>query len=423
MPECKSLVFEGLNAAVTLDVDERFLDALPDVFPNWPFVLSDSSTDPIFASVCFENAKYTISSPFMDDPTTYGNPVNAICSLIAELAWAHLRADPSLLCLHGAAVEINGRLIVFPNARRAGKSTMSVAMQAAGYRLFTDDFLPLLLDDSGHICGMSHGIAPRLRLPVPDQIGGRAQAYINSHGHISNRQYRYVFPTSREMASFGDSLPVGALIFLERVDGAAPTLQKLGQADILTNLLTQNFSRAMNAAGILEILDIMSKRTPAYTLQYSNVEPAIALLTEQLGNWNSAPAQVHLSSDRVLEEAPESSGAPTIANWQEAKLVQALGITEAANENTRFLSDPTGRNIHYMNAGATGIWRILESPANLEEIVEILCTVYPEQSADEIRNDAETTLRLFVENGLVRHADVGNTDNLDQPERSNMVCT
>lgn len=398
------LTFQNLGAAVSLNVDQRFLDALGAVFLNWPFELSADSESPVFASVCYKDKRYTISSPFMEEPVSYTDPVNTICSMIVELAWAHLRADPSLLCLHGAAVEMNGRLVVFPNARRAGKSTLSVAMMAAGYRLYTDDFLPLVIDDENQICGISHGIAPRLRLPVVEQIGEKAERYINNRGYIANRQYQYVIPNPGELAEFGDTVLIGALVFLEQKENVKPSIKVVDRSETLKTLLTQNFSRAMNSDGILEILAALASNAPAYVMQYSDVEMAIGLLEEHFANWECSPAVIEKGAGTIFGQAAEPENVSEIADWRETALIQADGVKEISTEDNRFLSDPSGRNIHYLNAGATNIWRILEQPASVAQIVEILATVFPDQLLEKIQYDVSATVQQFVDNGLVKPA-------------------
>lgn len=405
------LTFQNLEAAVSLEVDQRFLDALPLVFLNWPYELLSISDRPVFASVSYKEKRYTISSPFMDAPVSFSDPVNAICSLIVELAWAHLRADPALLCLHGAAVEINGRLVVFPNARRAGKSTLAVAMLAAGYRLFTDDFLPLRIDGENRICGVAQGIAPRLRLPFPDQIGARAATYIDQHTCVANRQYQYVIPAGGELAKFGVALPLGAVVFLERQEEKAPTLTPVDQSETLKNLLTQNFSRAMNSDGILEILAALATNTPAYVMNYSDVESAIEMLDNTFGCWQADPAVVVNGRALAFGQAGDIVPDEQLNNWGEAILEQASGIKEIAIENKRFLSDPSGRNIHFLNAGATNIWRILENPANIVEIVDILATAFPDHAVGEIRQDVNATIQKFAENGLVQCSVIEDVEN------------
>jgi len=410
MPMARLLKFDGLRAGITLDVDQRFLDALDSVFVNWPYVLGLTGDGDIFASVRFQGGKYQIDSPFMDAPKFYNDPVNALCFLIVELAWAHLRARPDLLCLHGAAVMINGRLVVFPSTRRAGKSTFSVALLAAGYRLFTDDFLPLQIETDGQICGVSHGISPRLRLPIPDQIGALAQAYIQHRNSISNRQYRYVSPRSTELASFGQAAPLGALVLLDHQPGKKQVMRRNTQSEALKALITQNFSRAMNASGILRVLAAVTENTPAYVLQFDQIEPAIRVLAQTCTSWETDPAKIDKANGETFRPAPVNTGHTEVFDWQRGPLVQATGVTDVATRDEHFLAGPSGRQIHYLNASAAIIWRLLAEPADLAQVSEMLAAIYPDQKPGQIHQDVQTTIGGFVKNGLIRQANANHHD-------------
>lgn len=91
------------------------------------------------------------------------SPASAACSLVGDLISQRLAGEPELLGLHCGSVEVNGRLVLFPESSKAGKSTLTVAFAAAGYRIFGDDVLGL----TAHGEGVAMGVAPRLRLPLP----------------------------------------------------------------------------------------------------------------------------------------------------------------------------------------------------------------------------------------------------------------
>ncbi len=396
------LHLDTLTAPVSLRVDDTYLRALPSVFPNWPFALRDTFEQPPFASVTRREGGYTLTSPFMDRSVTHNDPVDSLCALIVEIAWARLRQDTHLLCLHGAAVEFSGRLVVFPSTRRAGKSTLTVALASAGKTVFTDDFLPLQIGDNNRIEGLSHGISPRLRLPVPPQFGSRAEAYIAAHPGISNERYRYITPGPAELARFNQPAPIGALVFLERTEGRDPHIEETTAAEALRTLIAQNFSRAMNAAGILKVLGAVAEQTPAYRLQYDAVEPAIALLESRFGNWQHPPATfAGTPEESLFASALETDGWASGPDIGTATLLQAPGITEVSTNGERFLSGRNGKSIHNLNDGAAMIWRLLEEPATSGEIVEMLHAVFPEQKKETIYSDVMETLAAFAANGLL----------------------
>lgn len=396
------LSFEGLEATVSLRVDQSFRAALPTVFPNWPHkIVPASSTS--FATVTLEGEKYTLESPFMDKAITFSDPANTLCALIVELAWARLRENPQHLCLHGAAIEFAGRLLIFPSTRRAGKSTLTVALAAAGKKIFTDDFLPLEISTDGLVQGISSGISPRLRRPVPRQIGSKAVAYIGARNMIANRQYQFVSPRSSELAAFGDTAPIGGMIFLEREDGATASIERVSHADALTKLIKQNFSRAMNAAGILKMLEFITRSAPAYRLKYDETEPAIALLEGHFQTWaGSPPALPEQIAEDLLASALDIAVPETTIDTSIGRFLQANDVTVVSSDGKKFLTGRNGKSIHYLNDGAAIIWQLLDEPTSISEAIEMLCTIYPDQPAEQIRTDVEATFREFALNKLLQ---------------------
>ncbi|MCP5037399.1 MAG: hypothetical protein GY945_07350 [Rhodobacteraceae bacterium] len=392
------LKFEGLQACVSLQVDSEFITALPAVFSNWAYTLLSSEPDQVFANVDFSKNQYTIASPFMDAPEAFGDPVNTLCRLVVELAWAQLREQPDLLCLHGAAAEFNGRLVVFPSTRRAGKSTLSLGLLAAGVKIFTDDFLPLQISEQNIINGISQGISPRLRLPLPDQAGPQAKAYSQQQSYTQNRQYRYVAPKKGDAAAHGDTAPLGALVFLERKASVAPCIESLDQSEVLTALIKQNFSRAMNASAILNVLSAITTSAPAYRLIFDEVEPAVAFLRSHFDQWSGALATI---DKHDFHRAPEPDKTPTLHNWQSLPLTRMPGVSETIVDNKRFLSGRNNSNIVFLNEGAAGIWQLLASPITQKEIVALLSAAFPAHDPAAIERDTTTTLQAFVHNQLV----------------------
>lgn len=398
------LVFDGLEAVVALRVDDTFRAILPTIFPNWPHRITSQGGYDVFATVDAKKGKYTLGSPFMEKPRTFADPVNTICALIVELAWARLRQDPQLLCLHGAAVEFFGRLVLFPSTRRAGKSTLSVALAASGKTVFTDDFLPLEVSPKGQVQGISSGISPRLRLPLPSQIGTKAIAYISQRASSTNPQYRFVTPQNGELARFGQTAPIGGMVFLDRKDGATAALEPVPHAEALTNLITQNFSRAMNAAGILKMLEFITTSAPAYRLTYDRAEPAIELLENHFAQWDGTPPT--LNEPAAFFESALDIELPTeVLDTTSGQFLHASGITVVSSDGKRFLTGRNGQSIHYLNDGAAAIWHLLDEPTSVAEAVEMLCAVYPDQSADVIKTDVEATFAEFSRNNLLQKAD------------------
>ena len=163
------LTFSNIDAPVLLNNSETLIDLIREVASGWQFVVSDLQPDapPFFVIAAAErNARYQCL-----DVTTAGsqprtlNAVNAVCDLVAAMSRALPASQPSLICLHAAGIEVSGRLVVIPNARRAGKSTLAACLAYLGCPVFTDDFLAVSFNRHGTLIGRANGICQRLRLP------------------------------------------------------------------------------------------------------------------------------------------------------------------------------------------------------------------------------------------------------------------
>ncbi len=397
------LLLEGLEAGITLKVNAAFHEALPLIFSHWPYEIVRDSSREMFAAIELKaNGRFAFTSPYIDSNDSYRDPLNAICALVAELAWQRLREDPSLLCIHGAAAEFAGRLVVFPATRKAGKSTLSVAMAAAGIRMFTDDFLPVSVQDDGLIRGISSGVSSRLRLPLPAQIGEGAQAYMARRQLLTNKQYTYVKPLKTENAQFGEALPLGGFVFLERADGATAEISEISTAKALKTLIYQNFSRAGRASDILAMLEFAALNLPCHLLKYDQAEPAIALLEAHFAGWEADlpryTPRAKLQNEAQNGEIPFSR----YTDVETGQFEQASGVKVVSTEGQRFLTGRNGQSIHYLNQGAALIWQILSEPASMEEAVEILLAAFPEQARADVQKDVLRCFKDFGKNGLLR---------------------
>ena len=131
------LTFADIDAPLLLNGSESLIDLIRDVTPGWPLVATDTKPDtpPFFViDAADRDGRYRCR-----DNTTEGakprvlDAVNAVCDLVAAMSRALPASQPTLICLHAAAIEMSGRLVVIPNARRAGKSTLAAYRAHLGY--------------------------------------------------------------------------------------------------------------------------------------------------------------------------------------------------------------------------------------------------------------------------------------------------
>ncbi len=195
MTETTLFQFESLNASVALTDAAEVEAMLSHVLSAWPHRrIASSDGVPPFATIT-RSGRDTWALAAQDAPSKprEWDTVNVVCDLVAEMAWERLRSDPDLLCLHAAAAEFAGRLVVFPNGRRAGKSTLAAALAEIGHRLYTDDFLPIRVDGQAQaFLGLANGVAPRIRLPLPTGFSDAFHAWVEQDPGPANAQYKYL---------------------------------------------------------------------------------------------------------------------------------------------------------------------------------------------------------------------------------------
>ena len=206
--------------------------------------------------------------------------IEALCGLHGELLDWYLEAHPQDLFIHGAAVQFGRRLVVFPALAKAGKSTLTVALAAAGYPVYTDDVLPI---DTTTARGFALGIVTRLRPPLPASLGRRFHGFVRSRAGLSNKSRLYVLLRRGELAPLGATLPVGGIVLLEREAGARARLSAIDPADALERVILQQYARDRPSPLILDTLARVAEGATCYSLRYSRVEPAIALLAKAFG--------------------------------------------------------------------------------------------------------------------------------------------
>lgn len=110
-----------------------------------------------------------------------------------------------VLVLHAAAVEVDGRAVVFGAPSRHGKTTLAAAFVRRGYRLLTEDLCAVEVDDAG----------PRVR-PGPAMLRVRvdvADAMVSDHVELLDRDADRAHLRLREPGD-GRSVPLGALVLL-----------------------------------------------------------------------------------------------------------------------------------------------------------------------------------------------------------------
>jgi hypothetical protein len=398
----QDILFRGLKAPLRLSGAEAIPPALRGIAPGWPFdcVATDPKAAPFYSISAKPDEPLCWCECHLDDrPRRWFDPVNAICDAVSALALALPAERPELICLHAAGVEMAGRLVVFPNIRRAGKSTLSAALAMAGYRVFSDDVIPVAFTDSPSAHGLAMGIAPRLRLPLPDALGAEFCNWVNRQAGPANQQYRYLRVGNQPL--HGETLPIGAFVILDRQDDpVAARLEPVPADAAMDALLYQNFTRDRHSADILKLMAATLTDRPVFRLAYSDLAGAVACLKTAFAAWpydGLAASPGPMVQFRMAEDQPADLPTPAAA----ARLTQRQGSMAVRLGDTLYLADPEGRGIHRMDPLAATIWTLIEEPMPARLLVEVLDEAFPGVGPDRIAGDVDRLLRELRALGLI----------------------
>lgn len=396
----QDLSLPGLGCCLRLVNAPEVARALATALPGWPIVARPArgSAPAIRLYRCGDGYRqYAPELPTgLDLPTVTA----AVCSLIADLAGEALASDPHLLGLHCGSVEIEGRLVIFPEAHRAGKSTLSVAFAAAGYRVFGDDVLGLTPGGEG----MALGIAPRLRLPLPEILPPELVDYIQRRAGPEDAHYRYVIPEAEARAAHGETRPLGAIVLLERDAGlTAPEVVRLAPGEGLVQLLTQNFAYDLTHEALMPRLVPLMERLPCLLLRYAEPlaaarELARVFRTPEAGETASMAEAARMTPRRGVE-------CPAHGRWRASPNASAQPL----GDELFLIHRPSGA-IHRLNATGHAAWALLvEEPLSLDELTDCLAEHFAEPRVTLAR-DLRTLLGALLEAGLVIPAAASSLD-------------
>jgi hypothetical protein len=205
---------------------------------------------------------------------------SALCDIHYDWSEWFIRYHTDHLCLHSAAVEIGGGAVIFPSDQKAGKSVLAMQFAQAGFRVFGDDVIAIT--PSGDSV-MSLGLLPRLRLPLPESVDAGFVKFVSERRGPSSKHYQYMALSNEEFAPFGATVPVRALVLLDRQESGPASLSAVGQGETLKQLIRKNFADTIAVTKIFKRLKDLTGRAPGLRLKFSNGRDAVALLAKEFG--------------------------------------------------------------------------------------------------------------------------------------------
>jgi len=391
MSEPLYFYFEGLNAPLCLVGCEHLAESFPMLFPEWRHHIGEQHDTPLI-SIVFESNEYRLSTSWRNEVKRYTDIADIFCELIAQVLTAKSFSDSEALYLHAASVVINGKLIVFPSQYRAGKSLLTACLTAAGFLYFCDDVFPLTL---GECKGKPLGVAPRLRIPIPETTDLESANFIESHMTLRGKRYAYLDLEKELRVPKNDFLDVGAFVLLERQDGVDAHVEELPAATVFQQLIKQNFAREVEGSLILSTLSKAISQAQCVKICYDRTDDAVSLLKEYFSSWpdDSKGVENNFYALELQNRKPES--------MTEDCLMQNQGVIKTNIDGESFLTSPDGQSIYHLDRIGSGIWELLSEPTTREEVIAILSTAFPDIDSATIEKDTSKILSSLRFNNLI----------------------
>jgi hypothetical protein len=178
------------------------------------------------------------------------------------------------LAVHSGAVARGGSVLAFPADSGVGKSTLTAACVALGWRYVSDE--ALCLGDGGEV----------IPYPKPLTLSTWARARVGLTqlpAAVSSRDEEHVVGLDDLGGQVSEGrLRLAEVVFLKRREDrrGAPRLIPRHRAEVLTGLLALSFNHYKNPERSVHMLAELATECRAWRLEYSDAGEAAALLDE-----------------------------------------------------------------------------------------------------------------------------------------------
>jgi len=252
-------------------------NAISSTLHGWSFhKVKGTQVPPPAITITKTRQGYSRESEWLSKPAVYPNAINAACDFLVDAFKCVVADDPTLLCLHTAAVDFGDGIYLFPSTYNAGKSTLSAHLASMGVKIFADDVLYITNDN----LGMAPGILPRLRQPLPEDGGETFDTFLADRRGPESRRFLYLKLRPGELADYRETAPIKGIIELHRDPEATLEMLPASTGDILKRTLLQNFSEQVSALETLDRLHGICEAAQRFTLRYPDGASAARHLIE-----------------------------------------------------------------------------------------------------------------------------------------------
>jgi hypothetical protein len=290
-----------------------------------------------------------------------------------------------------------GQLVVFVGGPRSGKNLLVACLAATGNPVFASHILAVSPDGQ---TAMSLGLAPRLRLPLPEGLQEPLRAQFESSLDRLDPNIAYLRPDNDGVVVHGETAPIRAFVVLDQSASPSATLSQASNGRLLRRLLLNSFGQGLNAQALLEKVKAVVGDVPCFRMAWSDPQEAVNALRARFPAWRmSAVAEDEETMKPAPRKARRRTSGPRSPSGRRFR--HCGGLTEHQVDTELFLVNPGGETIYHLNGLGAGLWRLLDGSHGLDDVVTVLKEAFPSVELRSIESDVETLVADLTDRGLL----------------------
>lgn len=184
--------------------------------------------------------------------------------------------------VHAGVVEKAGRAILMSAASGGGKSTLTAALHANGYRLFSDEFALLELNTA-----LAHPYPRPISLkqesiPIVEELLG-ADRISPIIGGTPKGNIAYARVDTDSVCRASETAPVKLIMFPNFQQGSQPMARRLNPAEAVMRLVAASTNYSLLGEPAYNAIVNLVKQAKAYEISYGSTEQSFRLVEELVG--------------------------------------------------------------------------------------------------------------------------------------------
>jgi hypothetical protein len=392
------LKFDSMSRPVQLARGMKVLPHLMRVFAGWPYREVPKADNPdALLNVMHEDGTYVLEAPWLRKQLRYDAAADLAHGLATHVARGWFLEHSGMLWLEAAAVAFGDQIVVFVGGPRSGKSLLTACLTLSGNKVFADSILPVSVEEPQ---GMSLGMAPRLQLPLPEELQHPLRGSVEAQLDSGSDKVGYLTPGEGILAPFGQTARIRAFVMLDRSASSAATLSPASSGKLLKRLLLNSFGEGMSADELLGNVERVVGDVPCFRMTWSDPHEAVNALRARFAVWRTPAAdqddQTKSSTVRKARRRPSGPRHPAGRRFSHRK-----GLTEHLVDADLFLVNPGGQTIYHLNGLGAGVWRLLDGTHGLDDVVTVLKEAYPDVGPEAVESDVRTLVDDLADRGLL----------------------